>query len=100
MGIFKLLMNIEDEEILHEYYEHTIQPIQEYDKKNNSSLTTVLRSYLKNNGSVKETADELFIHRNTVNYKINKIEELLQMDLSSLDTRIQLSVGFMLEDMF
>lgn len=100
MGIFKLLMGIEDEEILHEYYNHIIQPIKNYDKKNNSSLTTVLRSYLKNNGSVKETADELFIHRNTVNYKINKIEELLHMDLSSLDTRLQLSVGFMLEDMF
>ena len=100
MGIFKLLMGIEDQEILHEYYEHIIQPIEDYDKKNDSSLTAVLRSYLKNNGSVKETADELFIHRNTVNYKINKIEELLNMDLSSLDTRLQLSIGFMLEDMF
>lgn len=100
MGIFKLLMSIEDEEILHEYYDHTIKPIQEYDKKNNSSLTTVLRCYLKNNGSVKETSDQLFIHRNTVNYKINKIEELLNMDLSSLDSRLQLSVGLMLEDMF
>lgn len=100
MGIFKLLMSIEDEEITHEYYEHTIQAIKDYDKKNNSDLTDVLRSYLKNNGSVKETADELFIHRNTVNYKINKIEELLNMDLSSLDSRLQLSVGFMLEDMF
>lgn len=93
-------MSIEDEEILHEYYDHTIKPIQEYDKKNNSSLTTVLRCYLKNNGSVKETSDQLFIHRNTVNYKINKIEELLNMDLSSLDSRLQLSVGLMLEDMF
>ena len=100
MGIFKLLMSIEDQEILHEYYEHIIQPIKDYDKTNNSSLTTVLRSYLKNNGSVKETADELFVHRNTVNYKINKIEELLNMNLSSLDTRLQLSIGFMLEDMF
>jgi hypothetical protein len=100
MGIFKLLMNIEDEDILHEYYEHTIKVIQDYDQKIDSSLTAVLRSYLKNNGSVKEPADELFIHRNTVNYKINKIEELLHMDLSSLDVRIQLSVGLMLEDMF
>ncbi|WP_244834100.1 PucR family transcriptional regulator [Clostridium sp. BJN0001] len=99
MGIFKLLMNIEDSDILYEYYEHTIKPIQEHDKKNDSSLVAVLRSYLKNNGSVKETADELFIHRNTVNYKINKIEELLNMDLSSLDSRIQLSVGLMLKDM-
>lgn len=100
MGIFKLLMGIEDQEILHEYYDYIIKPLENYDKKNDSSLTTVLRSYLKNNGSVKKTADELFIHRNTVNYKINKIEELLNMDLSSLDARLQLSIGFMLKDMF
>lgn len=99
MGIYKLLMNIENEDILNEYYEHSIKPLREYDEKNNSDLTTVLRSYLKNNGSVKETADELFIHRNTVNYKINKIEEILNIDLSSLDARVQLMVGFMLEDM-
>ena len=99
MGIYKLLMNIENEDILSEYYEHSIKPLREYDKKNNSDLTHVLRSYLKNNGSVKETADELFIHRNTVNYKINKIEEILNIDLSSLDARVQLMVGFMLEDM-
>lgn len=99
MGIYKLLMNIENQDILNEYYEHSIKPIKEYDKNNNSSLTPVLRSYLKNNGSVKETADELFIHRNTVNYKIKKIEEMLNIDLSSLDARVQLIVGFMLEDM-
>ena len=99
MGIFKLLMSIEDQEIIQEYYKHTIQPLIDYDKKNDSFLADVLCSYLKNNGSVKETADELFIHRNTVNYKINKIEELLNIDLSSLDTRLQLRVGFMIQDM-
>ena len=99
MGIYKLLMNIDNQDILTEYYEHSIKPLKEYDEKNNSELTPVLRSYLKNNGSVKETADELFIHRNTVNYKFNKIEEILNIDLSSLDARVQLIVGFMLEDM-
>ena len=71
----------------------------EYDEKNNSDLAVVLRCYLKHNGSVKETADELFVHRNTINYKLNKASELLDMDLSSLNNRLQISVGFMLQDM-
>jgi len=50
-------------------------------------------------GSVKATADELFLHRNTVNYKIGKAREVLYMDLSTLDSRLQLSIGFMLYDM-
>ena len=99
MGIYKLLMGIEDKEILKDYYEKTIRPLTDYDSKNNSDLAEVLRCYLKHNGSVKETADELFVHRNTINYKLNKIEEMLNMDFSSLNARLQLSIGYMLQDM-
>lgn len=99
MGIYKLLMGIEDKEIIEEYYIKTIRPLLDYDEKNNSDLTVVLRTYLKHNGSVKETADELYVHRNTINYKLARISQILTMDLSKLDTRLQLNVGFMLEDM-
>ncbi|MCI7106662.1 MAG: PucR family transcriptional regulator ligand-binding domain-containing protein [Agathobacter sp.] len=99
MGIYKLLMGIEDKEIILEYYDKTIRPLLDYDQKNDSDLAVVLRCYLNHNGSVKETADELYVHRNTINYKLNKISELLDMDLSQLNNRLQLSVGFMLLDM-
>ena len=99
MGIYKLLMGIEDREIIQEYYDKTIRPLLDYDEKNDSDLAVVLRAYLNHNGSVKETADELYVHRNTINYKLTRISEILDMDLSQLNTRLQLSVGFMLEDM-
>ena len=99
MGIYKLLMSIEEREILEEYYEKTIQPLIEFDNQNDSDLATVLQIYLKHNGSVKETADELYVHRNTVNYKLNRISEILNLNLSSLDTRLQLTLGFMMKDM-
>lgn len=99
MGIYKLLMGIEDKEILEEYYEKTVQPLIEYDKKNDSDLAKVLWIYLQNDGSVKDTADKLFVHRNTINYKLNRVAEILDLNLSSLDTRLQLTLGFMLQDM-
>ena len=98
LGIYKLLMGIEDYDIIKEYYSQTLLPLREYDQKNNSDLTEVLKSYLTHNGSVKETADELFVHRNTINYKITKISELLNIDLSKLNSRLILSISFMLED--
>ena len=91
-------MGIEDYDIIKEYYSQTLLPLREYDQKNNSDLTEVLKSYLTHNGSVKETADELFVHRNTINYKITKISELLNIDLSKLNSRLILSISFMLED--
>lgn len=99
MGIYKLLMGVEDKEILEEYYEKTIQPLIEYDQKNNSDLANVLQKYLQHDGSVKDTAEELFVHRNTVNYKLNQAAEILGLNLSSLDVRLQLSLGFMIQDM-
>jgi len=99
MGIYKLLMGIEDRDILVEYHRATLLPLLEYDAQNESDLAVVLRSYLKHDGSVKATADELFLHRNTVNYKIGKVSEVLKMDLSALNSRLQLSLGFMLQDM-
>lgn len=99
MGIYKLLLGIEDKDILEEYYEKTILPLIEYDRKNDSDLAKVLWCYLKHDGSVKDTADELYVHRNTINYKLNRVSEILNMNLSTLDTRLQLTLGFMLQDM-
>lgn len=99
MGIYKLLLGIEDKDILEEYYAKTILPLTEYDEKNDSDLAQVLWCYLKHDGSVKDTADELFVHRNTINYKLNRAAELLNVNLSSLDVRLQLTLGFMLKDM-
>ena len=99
LGIYKLLMGIEDADILSEYYEKTLKPLEEYDSKNRSNMCQVLRSYLNNNGSVKDTSSELYVHRNTVNYKLNKLSEILNINLSDLDTRLQLSLAFMLRDM-
>jgi len=98
MGIYKLLMGIDDKEILDDHYEQTILPLTKYDQEHHSDLTAVLSCYLKHNGSVKETAAVLYTHRNSVNYKLRKISELLQMDLSTLHTRMILEIGFMLQD--
>ena len=39
-----------------------------------------LKSYIKNNGSISKTADELFIHKNTLQYRLTKIKSLTGYD--------------------
>lgn len=99
MGIYRLLIGIEDPDIITDYYKKTIEPLVEYDAKNNSDLCIVIKSYLNHDGSVKETADELFVHRNTINYKLGKVEEILNIDLQTLEARLEIKLGFMLMDM-
>ncbi len=99
MGIYRLLMCIEDEEALREYFEQTIRPLMDYDEKNHLNLTQVVDSYLTHSGSVNEVAKELYLHRNTINYRIKRAEEILSMNLSLHETRFKLRMGFLIRDM-
>jgi len=98
LGIYRLLMGIEDRDLIKEYYNHTLKALKDYDNVNGTDLCTTLRCYLSHNGSVKDAADELFVHRNTINYKLNKIEELLGVEMSSLSARTELMIAFNLSD--
>lgn len=98
IGIYKLLFAISDRNVMYDYIDETIGKIIEYDKYNNTDFSTVLRCYLYYNGSVQDTANELYIHRNTVNYKIRKIEEIIQMDLSELKVREMIDIAYKLQD--
>jgi purine catabolism regulator len=51
------------------------------------ALRETLEAYLRHSGKSREICDELFIHRNTLSYRLRKIEELLQLDLSDGEVR-------------
>lgn len=99
MGLFQVLMDVDDPDVIQRYYDRTLSPLKQYDEKNNTNLSLVLRTYLEHDGSVKDTAAVLYTHRNTINYKLSRISEILGRDLSSLNTRLELTVGYLLEDM-
>ncbi len=61
-----------------------------YDKKHNNNLEDILHSYLLNDCNVTRTAEETYMHRNTIINKINKIMSLIDADLSSPRVRQQL----------
>jgi len=98
LGLYKLLLSIDDKEIIKEYHEENLEALIKFDDLNDTDYVKVLRCYLEFNGSVKEVAARLFYHRNTINYKLKKIEDILQCNLSTLDTRLKLIVAFMLLD--
>ncbi len=82
--------------------------LERYDKKFNNNLKEVLYCYLKNERNSSKTARELHIHRNTMQYKINKIEEIIGQSLDDPILRqrmmfsyqvIQYSEKFLNEDL-
>jgi DNA-binding PucR family transcriptional regulator len=56
-------------------------------------LLRTLGSYLDHQGSVTETAQALFLHRNAVRYRLDQVKELLGSDLSDPDERLSLHLA-------
>lgn len=69
-----------------------IQYLLNYDEQNNTELTRTLMKFLECKFNVSETAKELYIHRNTLINRMNKIKELLYNDLESMDSLIPLCI--------
>jgi purine catabolism regulator len=51
------------------------------------SQRETLKAYLRLSRNSREICNELFIHRNTLSYRLRKIEDLLQVDLSDGQVR-------------
>ncbi|MGE7763418.1 PucR family transcriptional regulator [Peribacillus sp. NPDC097895] len=74
------------EETVHEY----LGPVIEYDRQNNGELMPTLKTYLACNGSKQETSKQLFIVRQTLYHRLEKLEKLLGSDFMRSDKRLGL----------
>jgi len=54
-----------------------LDPVIRYDREKNADLVKTIECFKKCQHSVWQTAKELNIHKNTLNYRIRKIRELL-----------------------
>ncbi len=59
-------------------------------------LIYTIKMYLKLNQNVTETAKALFVHRNTLNYRIEKFNKLTGLDCTRFEDGLRISIGFML----
>ena len=68
----------------------------DYDSINNSDLFKTLYEFLKHERNLVKTANILNVHRNTLVYRINKINQVTSIDLDNPDTRAYLTLSFIL----
>lgn len=76
------------------YIPRAITEIQQYDTRNSTQFLTTLKCLIRNLMSTADTAKELHVHRNTLLYRINKIEELFDIRLRDYHTYMELMVAF------
>ena len=94
-GSYRLLLPAmsEDPGELERFYEETVAPLSAYDEQYETDLVTTIEAYLENDGNVTPTAEQLFTHRHTVRYRLERVKELCGHDITSTEGREKLGLG-------
>jgi sugar diacid utilization regulator len=87
---FELLLAQLPANVRRSFREHLLGPVIEYDARHGSELLRTLDVFLETCGSWQRTADELYVHVNTLRYRMQRIEELTGRRMSSMRDRTDL----------
>jgi purine catabolism regulator len=90
LHVYRLVSQVEKMGNLNEYIQDYLAPVIEYDQKHNGELIKTLQYYYECNGSKQRTAERLFIVRQTLYLRIQKLEELLGTDFMSPERRLMI----------
>lgn len=77
------IISTNDNIVLLSLIHENILKLYKYDIDNNISLCITLYTYIKCNRSLKECSKELYLHKNTITYRLNKIKDILDDNLDS-----------------
>lgn len=93
LGVLGLLAADADPTRLQRLVDRSIGSLVAYDEAHRSELVATLAAYLQCHYGIETTARILFVHSNTVKYRIRQISELLLVDLHDPDTRFNLDLA-------
>ena len=58
-------------------------------------ILTTINTFFENNLNVSETARQLFVHRNTLVYRIEKLQKSTGLDIRTFDDAMTLKIALM-----
>jgi len=97
VSYYDLLQNYSGQIPLENFCHPALKVLRKYDDKNNTELYVTLRTYLECNKNLQATAKSLFIHRNSLAYRIARIKELTGIDLDNINLINSLLDSFRIE---
>ena len=96
-AFYVLIDNIDDKSILAHCLHPILSKLESYDAEKNTELYETLKIYAQTGYSKNLTADLMFLHRNTVNYRIQQITELFDLDFSDHTLLFKLQYSFYID---
>ncbi|HET6312702.1 MAG TPA: helix-turn-helix domain-containing protein [Chloroflexia bacterium] len=78
------------------YYLALIEPLRQYDREHHGDLLKTLSTYLRHGGNSVRTANALFIHRNSLRYRLSRVQALTSLNPDDPDARLALQIALVL----
>lgn len=97
LGVYKVLSDLRHEDTGEAFIREVLGELIDYDEKENTDYLDILKAFFENECSIVHTAQAMYCHKNTMNYKMNKVKEILGYDIMSNEnrTRIMVALYFM-----
>lgn len=93
LGIYRLLFPLYGDQVLLDFYQETLGPLLDADNRGGQALLETLESFFRCNGNLSETARVMHLHRNSLLYRLGRIEELLGHSLEDAELRLSLQIA-------
>ncbi|AIM15076.1 MULTISPECIES: PucR family transcriptional regulator [Neobacillus] len=98
LHLYRLISQLSKQTDLQELASEYLQPVIQYDLKYNAKLLETLKAYLECNGSKQETANKLYIVRQTLYHRLQKLENLLGADFMEREKRVAIEFMLLVHD--
>jgi purine catabolism regulator len=93
LNVYRLLFQLEDNPELSAFCDEVLGKLIEYDRDQGTDLVQTLASYFVHKGNLSQTAEAMFVHRNTLLYRVERIREIGGLDLDNPETRFNIQLA-------
>src|SRR6266487_2751207 len=93
LGIYRLLFYLDGQDELNDFYQETLGPLLAHDARNDGTLVETLEGFFRCNGNLSETARAMHLHRNSLLYRLDRIEAILGRPLEDSELRLSLPIA-------
>ncbi len=91
LSVYRLLLQIEHSPELSAFQEETLGAL--LAQEGSAELIRTLEAYFEHHGNLSQTAEALFIHRNTLTYRLERIAQVSKLDLDLPATRLAVQLA-------
>ena len=93
LGVYRYLYKIARMDDLRDMYQDQVSRIAAYDRRKGTDLLDTLETYLECAGNLTKTSDRLFVHRNTLIQRLDRLQSLCDIDVQDRSNWLTLQVA-------